>query len=101
MRRLPVRGVLEKADNSVTTFIGPCIDAPWSSSMTDPFSKPLRPKEIGMRGEICGKWSKITAQEVRALRSNDDLVSHVQAKYELGRPEAQSEVDAFAKGRRL
>ncbi len=69
--------------------------------MKDPFSKPLRPREIGMRGEICGKWSKISAQEVLALRSNDDLVSQVQSKYALGRPEAQSEVNAFAKGRRL
>lgn len=68
---------------------------------SDPFGKPLRPSVVGMRGEICGKWSKISAQEVRALTSNEDLVSQVQTKYQLGRLQAQSEVEAFAKGRRL
>lgn len=68
---------------------------------SDPFGRPLRPSEIGMRGEICGKWSKISTREVLALRSNDDLVSQVQSKYALRRAEAQSEVDAFAKGRCL
>jgi hypothetical protein len=67
----------------------------------DPFAKALRPSEIGMRGEIGGKWSKLTAREVLDLKSNDDLVDQVQSKYQLSRPQAQSEVDAFAKGRRL
>lgn len=72
--------------------------------MTDtcnPFSRPLRPSEIGMRGEICGKWSKFRSQDIIDLKSNDDLVTQVQSKYGLQRPQAQSEVDNFAKGRRL
>ena len=67
----------------------------------DPFAKPLRPSEIGMRGEIGAKWSKLTAHEIVNLKSNEDLVSQIQSKYQLGRREAQSEVDAFAKGRKL
>lgn len=54
-----------------------------------------------MRGEICDKWSKLSTQEIQELRSYDDLVAKVQAKYALERRQAQSEVDAFAKGRRL
>ncbi len=67
----------------------------------DPFAKPLRASEIGMRGEIGGKWSKLSVQEILDLKTNDDLVKQVQSKYRLGRSQAQSEVDAFAKGRQL
>jgi hypothetical protein len=54
-----------------------------------------------MRGEIGKKWSKVSAQEIVSLKNNDDLVGLIQSKYQLGRHEAQSEVDAFAKGRKL
>ena len=67
----------------------------------DPFARPLRPSEIGMRGEIGSRWSKLSAQEVLDLESNDDLIRQVQSKYCLERHQAQSEVDAFARGRRL
>ena len=55
----------------------------------------------GMRGEIAQKWSKFTPQDVAALKSKDDLVTEVQSKYQLDRPQAQKDVDAFAKGRQL
>lgn len=80
------------------------INMDWKEDMTkriDPFAKPLRPSEIGIRGEICSKWSKLSAQEILDLKSIDDLVNQVQSKYQLGRLQAQSEVDAFAKGRQL
>ena len=54
---------------------------------------------IGMRSEIAAKWSKISAQEVTALKTKDDLVAQVQSKYQLDR--AQKDVDAFAHGRQL
>jgi hypothetical protein len=38
-----------------------------------------------MRGEIQQKWGKFSAQEITALKSNDDLVAQVQAKYSLDR----------------
>ncbi len=67
----------------------------------DPFAKPLRQSEIGMRGEISRKWSKFSSQEILDLKSNDDLIRQVQSKYQLARLHAQSEVDAFARGRQL
>ena len=71
------------------------------SNITQPeFSKPLVPP-TGMRGEIQKKWGKFTAQEITALKDKDDLVAKVQAKYQLDKPQAQRDVDAFAKGRQL
>lgn len=55
----------------------------------------------GMRGEIQKQWSKFTYAEVSALKSKDELVTQVQAKYALDKPQAQKDVDAFAKGRQL
>jgi len=55
----------------------------------------------GMRSEIANKWSKISADEVKALKSKDDLVTQVQSKYQLDKAQAQRDVDAFAKGRQL
>ena len=54
-----------------------------------------------MRGEIQQKWSKFSAQEITALKDKDDLVVQVQAKYALDKTQAQRDVDAFARGRRL
>jgi hypothetical protein len=71
------------------------------SNITQPeFSKPLVPP-TGMRGEIQQKWGKFSAQEITALKDNDDLVAKVQLKYQLDKPQAQRDVDAFAKGRQL
>lgn len=67
----------------------------------NPFSRPLRPSEIGLRGEIASKWSKIGILDIADIKSNDDLVTQVQTKYGLQRSQAQSEVDAFTKGRHL
>lgn len=47
------------------------------------------------------KWSKISAQEVTALKTKDDLVAQVQSKYQLDKTQAQKDVDAFADGRQL
>ena len=55
----------------------------------------------GMRGEIAQRWGKFSAAEIAALKDKDDLVAHVQTKYGFDKPKAQSEVDAFAKGRIL
>ena len=55
----------------------------------------------GMRGEIQQKWGKFNAQEIAALKDKNDLVAQVQTKYQLDKTQAQSDVDAFAKGRQL
>ena len=71
------------------------------SNITQPeFNTPLVPPN-GMRAEIQQKWGKFTAQEITALKDMDELVSQVQAKYQLGKTQAQRDVDAFAKGRQL
>lgn len=54
-----------------------------------------------MRGEIQQKWGKFSDQEISAIKDNDDLVAHVQAKYSLDKAQAKRDVDAFAKGRQL
>lgn len=56
---------------------------------------------LGMRSEIAIKWPKFSQEEVRDLKSTDDLVSQVQSKYELDKAQAQKDVDAFANGRQL
>jgi hypothetical protein len=45
------------------------------------------------------KWSKFTDLELGGLRSNDDLVSQVAAKYGLDKAEAQRNVDELRAGR--
>jgi hypothetical protein len=55
----------------------------------------------GMRSEIAGKWSKLSATDIAGLKSTDELVSMVQTKYSLERNQAQKDVDTFAKGRSL
>jgi uncharacterized protein YjbJ (UPF0337 family) len=54
-----------------------------------------------MRGEITQKWGKFSAAEIAALKDKDDLIAQVQSKYGFDKAKAQSEVDAFAKGRLL
>ena len=57
--------------------------------------------QVGMRSEIAQKWSKFSESEIAALKTKDELVSQVQAKYTLDKIQAQKDVDAFAKGRQL
>jgi hypothetical protein len=54
-----------------------------------------------MRGEIEQKWGRFDAREIAALKDNDDLVTQLQAKYQLDKAKAQTDVDAFANGRQL
>lgn len=51
--------------------------------------------------DICAKWSKFSEQDASALKSNDDLVTQVVAKYGTEQAQAKREVDAVLKGRRV
>ena len=51
--------------------------------------------------DIRTKWGKFTDQELKDLKSNDDLVSSVVAKYGLEKAEAQRNVDELRAGRNL
>ena len=68
---------------------------------TQPQDGKTQAPAAGMRGEIQQKWGKFSAQEITALKDKDDLVAQVQAKYSLDKPQAQRDVDAFARGRQL
>jgi hypothetical protein len=54
-----------------------------------------------MLTDIRGKWGKFSEQELGALKSNDDLVTQVVAKYSLDKTQAQTDVDAVMKGRQI
>ena len=51
--------------------------------------------------EVGAKWSKFSEQDLSALKSKDDLVTQIVAKYSLERGQAQRDVDALLKGRQI
>jgi hypothetical protein len=54
-----------------------------------------------MRSEIAGKWPKLSASEIAALKSKDELIAQVKSKYSLDKVVAQKDLEAFANGRQL
>ena len=51
--------------------------------------------------EISAKWGKFSEDELGALKSKDDLVTQVVAKYSIEKAQAQRDVDAVMKGRQI
>lgn len=51
--------------------------------------------------EIRAKWTKFSEQELGALKSKDELVTQVVAKYSIDKVQAQRDVDAVMKGRQI
>jgi hypothetical protein len=51
--------------------------------------------------EIRSKWGKFSDQDLSALKDNNDLVMQLAAKYGLEKAQAQRDVDALMKGRRI
>ena len=51
--------------------------------------------------DIRVKWDKFTDQDLSGLKNNDDLVSHVMAKYGLDKAQAQRDVDQLRAGRSI
>ena len=58
-------------------------------------SKQILLKDIG------AKWGKFSEQELGALKSRDDLVDQVVAKYGHDKAQTQKDVDAVMKGRQI
>ncbi|MEI9901876.1 MAG: hypothetical protein WDN31_19175 [Hyphomicrobium sp.] len=54
-----------------------------------------------MRGEIANKWPKLTAADITALKTKEDLIKQVQSTYALDATQAQNDVNTFAAGRQL
>jgi hypothetical protein len=52
-----------------------------------------------LRQDIHVKWNKFTEQEVGNFKSNDDLVTHLVARYGLTRDTAQHDADTLRAGR--
>jgi hypothetical protein len=68
---------------------------------TDPsILAPSQTKRALLR-EISAKWGKFSEAELSDLKSNDELVHHLVAKYSLDQLKAQADVDAFMHGRHL
>jgi hypothetical protein len=51
--------------------------------------------------EITAKWGKFSEEDLSGLKSKDDLVTQLEAKYSLERGQAQRDVDALLKGRQI
>ena len=64
-------------------------------------SAPQNTDKSAVMKEICAKWSKLSEQDVAAIKGKADLVSQVVTKYGLPQTQAQSEVDALLKGRQV
>src|SRR5258708_971935 len=52
-----------------------------------------------VRREIGAKWSKLSVQDLSALKDRDDLVREVVSRYGIENGEAQRDVDFVLKGR--
>ena len=99
LRRDVPRGLSDGHSNyfSSSAFFG---DGRMTNS-TQPEAAKTQEPATGMRGEIQQKWGRFDADEIAALKDKDDLVAKLQTKYQLDKPQAQKDVDAFAKGRQL
>jgi uncharacterized protein YjbJ (UPF0337 family) len=51
--------------------------------------------------DIRAKWGKFSEQDLSALKGKEDLVSQVSAKYDIKPDQAQRDVDAVLKGRKV
>jgi hypothetical protein len=73
-----------------------------NATATGGSAKPQSPEQKqAVLKEISAKWSKLSEQEVSALKGKADLVSQLVAKYGIPQTQAHSEVDALLKGRQL
>ena len=69
------------------------VNTPKSTPATPAETKQIILKEIGV------KWGKFSEQDLAALRTKDDIVTQVVAKYSLDKAQAQRDVEALMKGR--
>lgn len=51
--------------------------------------------------DIRAKWGKFSEDDLSRLRSNDDLVNEIAARYRIDRARAQSDVDVIMRGRQI
>ena len=61
---------------------------------------PADTKQILLK-DIGAKWNKFSEQELGALKSKDELVTQIVAKYSIDKAQAQRDVDTVMKGRQI
>jgi hypothetical protein len=61
---------------------------------------PADTKQILLK-DIGAKWNKFSEQELGALKSKDELVTEIVAKYSIDKAQAQRDVDIVMKGRQI
>jgi len=61
---------------------------------------PADTKQILLK-DIGAKWNKFSEQDLGALKSKDELVTQVVAKYSIDKAQAQRDVDTVMKGRQI
>jgi hypothetical protein len=59
------------------------------------------PNKQMVRKDIHAKWGKLSESDIAALKSKDDLVTQVVAKYGQEKGLVQREVDTLLKGRAI
>ena len=64
-------------------------------------SRPQDGQRNEVLNEIGTKWEKFSKQELSALKTNDELVTQVIAKYGVDKIAAQRDVDTLMAGRNL
>lgn len=64
-------------------------------------SRPQDSQRNEVLNEIGTKWEKFSKQELSALKTNDELVTQVIAKYGVDKIAAQRDVDTLMAGRNL
>jgi hypothetical protein len=68
------------------------------TSAANPIGTAAAARQIVLK-EVGAKWGKFSEQDLSALKSKDDLVTQVVAKYSLEKGQAQRDVDALLRGR--
>ena len=61
---------------------------------------PAEAKQILLK-DISSRWGKFSEQELDALKSTDDLVTQIVAKYSIEKAQAQRDVDSLLNGRQI
>jgi hypothetical protein len=68
---------------------------------TSPNARPQDSNRDDVLNAIHSKWSKFSKQELDALKTDDELVIQVAAKYGIEQDAARRDVDALMDGRSL
>ncbi len=66
--------------------------------MSSPFAARAEDKASAAALIICAKWSKLSKQELSALKTNDELVAQLVTKHDIEKIAAQRDVDVLMAG---